>query len=93
MEGTEQTLLVILAGALALFLLLGIIALIKLIQVLNHLKRISEKAEKIADKAENITDFFRYSAGPAAFAKLLAGISEVVFKRGNNKSRRGRDDD
>lgn len=92
MEGAEQTLLIILAGALAIFLILGIIAAVKIIQVANHLKVITEKAEHIADKAENITEFFKYSAGPAAVGKLLANITEVIFKKGNNKSKRGRDD-
>jgi hypothetical protein len=91
MEGAEQTLVIILASALALFLLLGIIALIKLIQILNHLKQITEKAESIAEKAENISEFFRYSAGPAVIGKFLANIAEVVFKRDSHKSKRGKD--
>ncbi len=85
MEGAEQTLVVILSGTLALFLVLGIVATIKLIQVLNHLKSITEKAEHIATTAENIGEMFRYTAGPAAIGRLLSNIAESVFKRHNDK--------
>lgn len=80
MENAQTILVVILASFLAVFLLLGIAALIKLIQLLDHLKNISEKAEKLANTAENIGDFFKYTAGPAAIVKLLSNISNVVFK-------------
>lgn len=81
LTNAESLLVAILAAFLALFLLLAIIATIKIIQVLNHLKSISEKAEKLADTAEHVGEFFRYSAGPVAIAKLFAGINEHVFKK------------
>lgn len=80
-SNSESILLIILASFLALFLVLGCIVLIKVIQVLNHLKSISEKAEKLADSAEHVGEFFKYSAGPAALAKLLSSIHEQVFKK------------
>ena len=84
MENAQTILVVVLATFLAIFLILGIVALIKLIQVLDHLKHISEKAERLADTAENIGELFKYTAGPAAIAKLLSNISSMVFK--HNKS-------
>ncbi|HUP26292.1 MAG TPA: hypothetical protein VM124_01435 [Candidatus Limnocylindrales bacterium] len=81
MENAQQILVIILGVMLALFLLLGIFALTKIIQLLDHLKRISEKAEKLADTAENIGEFFKYTAGPAAIGKLFANITSVVLKR------------
>jgi hypothetical protein len=80
MENAQTVLVVILSTFLAIFLILGIIALTKLIQVLDHLKRISEKAEHLASTAENIGEFFKYTAGPAAIGKLLANISSVILK-------------
>lgn len=80
MGNAEETLVVILASAFALFLLLAIIATIKLIQILNHLKSISEKAERLATTAESVGDFFKYTAGPAAFGKFLANITDTVLK-------------
>jgi len=87
MGNSEQVLVVILSSFLALFLLLGILALVKVIQILNHLKSISQKAEKLADTAESIGEFFRDTAGPTAIAKLLANITEAVFNK-HNKTRK-----
>ncbi len=80
MGNSEQILVIILSATLAIFLILGIVALVKLIQILNHLKVISEKAEKLINTAENVGEFFRYTAGPAAIVKLFSNISDVVFK-------------
>lgn len=81
MGNAEEILVVILSAALALFLVLAIVATVKIIQILNHLKSISEKAEKLATTAENVGEFFKYTAGPAVIGKFLAGISEVVFRQ------------
>lgn len=86
MGNAEQTLVIILASFLALFLLLAIIIAVKVIQVLNHLKNISEKAEKLASTAGNIGDFFKYTAGPAALAKLIANVTDV-FNHKKSKSK------
>lgn len=85
MENAETILVVVLASFLALFLLLAIIATVKAIQVLNHLKHISEKADSLADKAEVVGNFISHAAGPVAIGNLIANISEMVFK---NKSKR-----
>ncbi len=81
MENAEEILVIILAGVLILFLLLAIVAIIKFIQVLNHLKSISEKAEHLANRAENISQFFKYSAGPAALGNIVANITEAFTHR------------
>ncbi len=91
MEGTERTLVIILSGALAVFLVLGIVALVKVIQILDALKRITAKAEHIADKAESISEVLRKSAGPLAIGRLMAHLSEVVFNRHAKKKRRNED--
>lgn len=91
MTDSITILVAILSSFLAIFLLIGIIALIKLVQLLDHLKNISEKAEKIANSAEHVGDFFKYSAGPAAIAKLLANISESVFKHNKRKDERSKE--
>lgn len=85
MGNAEQILLVTLASALAVFLVLAIIATAKLIQILNHLKRISEKAEKLANTAESVGEFFKYTAGPATLGKIVMNIVES-FKHKKSKS-------
>lgn len=86
MEDTQKILVVALASALALFLIVAIIATVKVIQILQQLKRITDKAEKLADRAETVSEFFKYTAGPAAIGKLLSNISETVLKH-HKKSR------
>ena len=86
MEGAEQTLLIILSGFLAVFLLLGIIATYKVILILKALKRITDKAEHIADKAESLSDIFVKSSGPLAVGKLFTHIADTVFHK-NDKSK------
>lgn len=85
MEGAEQILVIILSSFLALFLLLSIIAIYKFIQVLSSLKRITEKAEHIADQAESLSDVFVKSSGPLAVGKLLSHLAETVFRKSNTK--------
>ncbi|MES2971391.1 MAG: hypothetical protein V4702_03660 [Patescibacteria group bacterium] len=88
MENPEQTLIIILAVTLSVFLLVAIIALIKIIQVITHLQNIIEKAEKLADKAESVGEFFKQSAGPIALAKLFASVGQAMFDR--RKHRKGK---
>lgn len=84
MNLTEQILLTILSGALALFLIVGIVASVKVVQILDHIKKLTEKAEAIADKAEAVSEFFQASAGPAGIAKLISNIVSSV-KHKNSK--------
>ena len=84
MTTTEQALLIILSIFLAIFLLISIIALAKIIQILKYIRHIMEKAEKIADKADTVADFFEKSAGTAAITKLVSNIVQV-FKSDKDK--------
>lgn len=71
---TEQIILVILSLTLALFLTVSIIATIKVIQILDHLKKITIKAESIADKAESVTTFFQNKTSHVALGTLISNI-------------------
>ncbi len=85
MEGAEPILVIILSSFLALFLLLAIIATYKFIQIMSSLKRITEKAEHIADQAESISDIFVKTSGPLAVGKLLTHLAESVFNKSKSK--------
>ncbi|HUD10703.1 MAG TPA: hypothetical protein VMR28_03465 [Candidatus Saccharimonadales bacterium] len=77
----SEVLLIIVSSVLSVFLVVAIIAGIKLIQILQSVKRITAKAEKLAESAEAVGDFFRKSAGPVALGKFLTGIADTVIKR------------
>ncbi len=53
MNEAAEILVIILSGALAVFLVLGIICLSILIQVLKSIKRLSSKAEEVGDVIED----------------------------------------
>ena len=83
---TSLTILVIvLSVTLAVALLLTVVLLMNLIQISNSIKRVTAKAEEIADKAEAVSEFFERSAGPVAIGRLLSNIFDVV----NRKNKRG----
>ena len=74
----QQIILVILASTLVL-----------IIKVMKHIRRITEKAEAIADKADSVTTFFQQSAGPAAIAKLISNI--VHNMKDSKQDKRGKE--
>ena len=81
MDTASQVLLIIVSITLTLFLIVGIVLAIKLVQILDHVRRITEKAEKIADNAESVSEFFQKTAGPAAITKLVANIVHTLKKK------------
>lgn len=87
MGNTEQILVVILSVAFALFLILGIVVMIKLMDLIDHMKHIAEKAEKLADKAESVGEFLKFTAKPAAILKIMSNIAGIIFKHKNKRGK------
>lgn len=85
MNGAERILVVILSSALGLFLILSIVAVVLVIKILNHIKKLAEKAEHIADQAGAVTDFFQKTAGPVAIGRFLTNIAEAAFQKRNKR--------
>jgi hypothetical protein len=86
-----EIIVVILSILLILFLTISIFLVVKCIQVVNHIKKISEHAEQVADRADHISDFFAKTATPVAIAKLIANLSDV-FQKKRSKQRRKEED-
>ena len=84
MDAATQVLVIIVSSTLTIFLVVSIVVAVKLIQVLNHVKELTAKAEKLADTAEAVGDFFQKTAGPAAVAKLIGNVAHS-FKHRKNK--------
>lgn len=76
MNNWFESLVIILSIMLALFLLLSIVILAKIVQIVRQIKRITDHAEEVVDKAEHIADFFKKSSGPMALIKIIGNISE-----------------
>lgn len=79
MNGYEQILVVILSSFLAIFLLAGIVLMLLLIKVVRSIRRITEKTERLVDKAEAIGDFIEHASGPIALGRLLSIVSDKFF--------------
>ena len=77
---------VMLSSTLAVLLIICIVAAVKVVQILEHLKRITEKAENFADKAEVVSDMIQKTAGPLAIGRLVANIADSVFQSKRTKS-------
>jgi hypothetical protein len=84
MSTASNTLLIIVSSVLTIFLIVFIVALIKFIQLIQTLKQLTVMAEKLADSAEAVGDFFHKSPSLTAMGRLFANITEAVF---NNKKR------
>lgn len=87
MENAQEILVVFLSTALAIFLLLSIILLVIIIKIANHVKSIIEKAETVADRAEDIADFFSKAATPLAIGKIIASVKDAFTSRSNKRKR------
>lgn len=87
MNTTEQILVIILAVALAVLLVLGIIVSIGFIKLTKKMNEIADTAQEIITKAndiaENVEDasyIFKKTAGPLALGKYFMNIVDTVAK-------------
>ncbi len=76
---------IILSTFLAIFLILSIVLLVKIIKIVKQIKRIIDQAEQVADKAEHIAAFFEKTATPVALLKLVSNISDTLSKKVKKK--------
>ena len=90
MENAEAILVIILAVFLAIFLLLAIVLLIKCIQIANKVQALTEKAEKIVDKAESVGEFLQRASGSLAVGGIVQRVVSMIFTRGEKQKRRRR---
>lgn len=82
MNNAESVLVVILSIALTVLLVLSIVLIVKLICIVNALKRIFNKTERIGDVLQK-------TACTAAACRLFARVVNTVFGKSNSKGRKG----
>jgi len=80
MNTAEQIILLILAAALALFLILAIAAIVAVIKLVKTLREIALKADRIVDSAETVTELFRKASGPMTVLHFVRGVADAVAK-------------
>lgn len=78
MDTASQLLLIIVSSVLSVFLIVGIVLLVKLIKIAKSVDHIVVKAEGFVDSAEAAAEVLRKSAGTLAFGKIVANIADLV---------------
>jgi len=83
----QQILLIILASALAVGLILFIAIAIMIMRLVKTLQIIAQKAEKVVESAEAVSDIFKKAAGPLGAFRFLQGIIEAVPRHKKSKNK------
>lgn len=74
----QQILVVVLASALAIFIILSIVIAILVIRLLQTLRMVADKAEHLVESAEAVGDVFKRMAGPVGIWKFIRSIADMV---------------
>lgn len=82
---TEQALLIILSTFLAIFLLLGILVLSYMLKISKKVNIIVDKAEKMTERAEAISEMFEKSSPSMAVMRIIGNVAEMLKKRSNKE--------
>ena len=80
MNTSEQILVIALGVILAVFLFLSILVVVQVLRLVANLRRISDKAEKLVDSAESVTDLLRKSATPVSVLRFVRGVAETAMQ-------------
>lgn len=83
----QQILVVVLATALAIFLVLAIVAAIFIIRLLQTLRLVADKAEKVIESAEAVGDVFKKAAGPLGALRLIRTLIDTVGEHKQHKDK------
>lgn len=80
-----QILVIILSTLLAIFLVLGIVIAVFVVKITKTVKRITQQAEQVVDRADYISTFFKQTATPIALLKLMTNVFDAIGKKGGKK--------
>jgi hypothetical protein len=77
-HSAEIVLIIIISAALSLFLIVGIVVLVLIAKLLQAVRHIVQKAEKVVDTAGNAAEMLRNASGPLAVFKVVRHIIRTV---------------
>ena len=86
MTTAEQIIAIILCSFLGILLILSITVAVVVLKLVNNLRHITAKAERIVDSAETVSDIFRKSATPLGFLHFVRSVADTAAQY---KSRKG----
>ena len=81
MNTASEVLVIIVSSVLSIFLLLAIVALVYLIGILKQVKKVTSRAENVAETVQAAASAFERTATPLAVFKLIGNIVGHAQKR------------
>lgn len=85
MENAQEILVIIVSSVLTIFLLISIFLLVLIIKLVRSIKRVTDKAEALADKAEDIAEVFSHASTPIMIAKILGNFTDIFKSKSKRK--------
>ena len=80
MNTAEQILVIVLATALAIFLVLAILIAMQVLRLVKTLRGISEKAQELVDSAESTAELFKSTVGKLTVLRFAHSVIDLVTK-------------
>lgn len=80
MDTAAEILVIIVSAVLAVFLIVLIVALVQGIKILKQVKKITARAENVADSMEAAAAAFERTASPLAVLKVIGNIVEQTTR-------------
>jgi len=89
MNTAEQILVVVLAAALAVFLVLAIVIAIQVIRLMKVLNNVATKAQEVVDSAEKTAELVRGAVGQLSLIRFVQNVVDMVQKRAHKGDKKG----
>lgn len=87
MNTAEQVILVILATALATFLVLAIVIAVQVIRLMKALQMLAYRAQELVDSAEATAETVKRTVGRLSVLKFAHSIFEMVANQKNKSDK------
>ncbi|HEY5805774.1 MAG TPA: hypothetical protein VIS56_00110 [Candidatus Saccharimonadales bacterium] len=89
MNTVEQILVIILASALAVFLVLAIVIASQIIRLMKTLQNVADKAQEFVDSAEKTAELVKSAVGQLSVVHFFQNILEMIQKRTKKDDNKG----
>jgi hypothetical protein len=80
MDTSQDILVIILSTTLAILLVLSIAIAVMVIMLLQTLKRLTDKAERVIETAEHVGEAFSNATGSMALFKVVRNVAEFAAR-------------
>jgi cell division protein FtsB len=80
MNTAEQILVIVLAAALALFLIIAIMIAVQVLRLVKVLRTMADKAEQLVNSAESAAELFKSTVGKFTVLRFAHSIFDMVVK-------------